>query len=172
MYLNKRLAEMKCQNINMSKEDNIKERIKQEEIYKMMQERSKNDQDEHKKLYKNYLDHQVIEKNTSNAKSSSYKEGNTTILPSYFHENLPVPTFRKAVDTLHLLKNNKIQENTNKRNVQYNWESKLNHNPITRPLNDVNYNKYLSKSLSKRKLQETNNDSSKVLLSAANAIMN
>ena len=50
----------------------------------------------------------------------------------------------------------------------YNWETQLHHNPITHPLMDINYNKYLSKSLSQKRTIEDPSH----LQNVANAIIN
>ena len=104
-----------------------------------------------------------------------------TILPSYFTVNRPIPIYKKAADTINLIKNyqqfeNSIDSLNNKGNFSKNnniasWETKLNHNPITHPLMDINYNKYLGKSVSQKKQVEIE-ENSNLFRNAANSIIN
>lgn len=98
-----------------------------------------------------------------------------TILPSYFHENRPIATYKKAADTISLMKRIRFDKSFDslektKFTKNTHWETKLAHNPITHPLLDINYNKYLTKSLSLKRSNE-NMDLSPIQ-NVANVIIN
>ncbi len=145
-------------------------------------DRAKSECEDNKKLYRDFLDIQIVtslinqnKKNELNSKLEASEPINQTILPSYFHENRPIATYKKAADTINMMKKNNILDNPidylnqGKFNDKYYaWETQLHHNPITHPLLDINHNKYLTKSISQNKIKE---DSS-LLQNAANAILN
>jgi hypothetical protein len=83
------------------------------------------------------------------------------IMPAYFYPNRPVPLHKKARDSLLFAKNQKdiFDQDMNKffrydsqhstlidyeRSGGYLGDSKLRHNPITCPVNDYYYNKYVN----------------------------
>lgn len=145
-------------------------------------DRERSERENNKKLYKDFLDLQIvlytiikIKKHELNSKFPIAETTNQTILPSYFHENRPIATYKKAADTISMMKksgqleNSLVYLNLGKFNDKYYaWETQLHHNPITHPLLDINHNKYLTKSVSQKKLKE---DSSH-LQNAGNAIIN
>lgn len=144
--------------------------------------RSKSDCRDNKKLYKDFLDLQIVilqinqnKKKELNSKLEVPDSSIQMILPSYFHENRPIAKYKKAADTINMMKNSNLLDNPidflnpgKLNDIHYAWESQLNHNPITHPLLDINYNKYLTKSLTKNKIKE---DSS-LLQNVANSILN
>jgi len=147
-----------------------------------MMDRAKSENEENKRLYKDFLDVQIVislinqnKKNEINSKLEVTDPKNQTILPSYFHQNRPIAKYKKAADTINMMKKYNLLDNPidylnqGKFNDKYNaWETQLHHNPITHPLLDLNHNKYLTNSLSQSKIKE---DSS-LLQNAANAIIN
>lgn len=125
------------------------------------------------KAYKEYLDKQYHE--LQNQKQPIKTPFSGDLMPSYKYPNLPVPLYKKAKDSIHLVKNNILFENQNvgdmkeffthdiqnhtlldqneKRFNYYNGTSLLN-NPITNP-QDHKQNKYINSSLLKN--QDENN---------------
>ncbi len=118
-----------------------------------------------KALYKNFLDKQYFDlQNQKNKKDTFVPQ---LLLPSYHYPNRPVPLYKKAADSIHLVKNNILFENQNvgdmkeffQHEVQshtlldqndsrsyYNpYGSNLNHNPIVNPIPSFDSNKYINK---------------------------
>ena len=113
------------------------------------------------KLYKEYLDNQnqMDKLNKLKNKNDDYRP--QLLMPSYYYPNLPEPIYHKARDSLLASKNqeNYFGKNMNKfftgdveRNTLLDYEenrgylgdSRLRHNPITCPVNDYYYNKYVN----------------------------
>ena len=114
------------------------------------------------RLYKQYLDGQ----NQANyLKKKNEPQEDTRpqlIMPAYWYPNRPVPILRKARDSLQFSKNQN-QYFDKDMNRFFNWDSQYNtlmdydnsgrylgdsdlrHNPITCPVNDYYYNKYVNK---------------------------
>lgn len=83
-----------------------------------------------------------------------------SILPSYNYLSRPYASNKKAMDSIHLVKNNMLINNNeefyaknghihtiiDQKKDFYLGVSKLNHNPILNPISDLNYNKYLDRS--------------------------
>lgn len=118
-----------------------------------------------KALYKNFLDKQYFDlQNKKNKKDTFVPQ---LLLPSYHYPNRPVPLYKKAADSIHLVKNNILFENQNvgdmkeffQHEVQnhtlldqndsrsyYNpYGSNLSHNPIVNPIPSFDSNKYINK---------------------------
>ena len=114
------------------------------------------------KLYKEYLDNQNQLDQLNRLKNQRDDMRPQLIMPSYYYPNLPEPIYHKARDSLLASKN---QENYFGKNMKkffsgdassntlieyegrnpYLGDSKLRHNPITCPVNDYYYNKYINK---------------------------
>jgi len=146
----KRKESQKCNELNEIKK---KEYI---DIIKLTRENKQNN----KKLYKICLDNQIVDKQKNNTSLKEKNEGNTLILPSYLYLNRPVPTYKKAFDTLENSKSSsqlyKQNDNSNTKKIlnseYYQKPTNIIHNPIVNPLSDFYYNKYLIKSASAPKL--------------------
>ena len=114
------------------------------------------------KLYKEYLDNQNQLDKLNRLKHQNDDMRPQLIMPSYYYPNLPEPIYHKARDSLLASKN---QENYFGKSMKkffggdasrstlldyeetskYLGDSKLRHNPITCPVNDYYYNKYINK---------------------------
>ena len=114
------------------------------------------------KLYKEYLDNQNQLDQLNKLKNQRDDMRPQLIMPSYYYPNLPEPIYHKARDSLLASKN---QENYFGKSMKkffsgdassntlldyegsspYLGDSKLRHNPITCPVNDYYYNKYINK---------------------------
>lgn len=119
------------------------------------------------KAYKDFLDKQYLDLKSSRHQHSEPFVGD--LLPSYKYPSLPVPLYKKAKDSIHLVKNNLLFENQgkdmndffkkdvqnhtlldqhNNRDSYLGQGSSLQHNPITNPIEiSSNTNKYLKNSL-------------------------
>jgi hypothetical protein len=113
--------------------------------------------------YKAYLDHQ----NQTRLSPVKNEQADQLILPAYHYLNKPQPTNRKALDSIELVKKNALFDRQDRfftQNAQYETlidygksliiigernyylgDTRLKHNPITCPINDGEYNKYLAK---------------------------
>ena len=114
------------------------------------------------KLYKEYLDNQNQLDKLNKLKNQRDDMRPQLIMPSYYYPNLPEPIYHKARDSLLASKNqeNYFGKNMNKffsgdassntlldyeGSSRYLGDSKLRHNPITCPVNDYYYNKYINR---------------------------
>ena len=114
------------------------------------------------KLYKEYLDNQNQLDKLNKLKNQRDDMRLQLIMPSYYYPNLPEPIYHKARDSLLASKNqeNYFGKNMNKffsgdassntlldyeGSSRYLGDSKLRHNPITCPVNDYYYNKYINR---------------------------
>lgn len=116
------------------------------------------------KLYRDFLDNQneLDKLNKIKNKNLNNTEDQQLLLPAYFYPNLPIPVYHKARDSILASKKNeeyfgKDMQNffrndvSNRTLVDYGYsgaylgDSKLRHNPITCPVNDYYYNKYVNK---------------------------
>ena len=114
------------------------------------------------KLYKEYLDNQNQLDKLKKLKNQRDDMRPQLIMPSYYYPNLPEPIYHKARDSLLASKNqeNYFGKNMNKffsgdascntlldyeESSRYLGDSKLRHNPITCPVNDYYYNKYINR---------------------------
>jgi hypothetical protein len=143
---NKRLAEMRAMDKETFKRDKslVYERLRDSELQKEFDNKMKMDKLDHQKAYKDFLDQQrnmKIEKNTNNTEDINQQ----LILPSYKYPNKPIPTAKKANDGVTWAKNNHNETLINNYKNYYLGDTSLRHNPITLPVEDNHYNKYLTK---------------------------
>jgi len=92
-------------------------------------------------------------------KNNSQSQEPSSILPSYNYLSRPYASNKKAMDSIHLVKNNMLIDNNeefyaknghihtmiDQKKDFYLGGSRLNHNPIINPVSDLNYNKYLDR---------------------------
>ncbi len=125
---------------------------------KRLKEENKNRQ----KLYKQYLDNQTELDKLNKLKDVGDDMRPQLLMPAYYYPNLPEPVYHKARDSLLASKNqeeyfgkdmNKFFRSDAEQKTLMDYEghnrylgdSKLRHNPITCPVNDYYYNKYVNK---------------------------
>ena len=125
---------------------------------KRLKEENKNRQ----KLYKQYLDNQTELDKLNKMKKVGDDMRPQLLMPAYYYPNLPEPVYHKARDSLLASKNqedyfgkdmNKFFRSDAEQKTLLDYEghnrylgdSKLRHNPITCPVNDYYYNKYVNK---------------------------
>jgi hypothetical protein len=144
---NRRLAEMKFYEKDMQKKDltKVNERLKEEQIYRYFQSKMKLDKMDNQKNYKDFLDNQAQTKNFERNQKDIVEVGSQLIMPSYHLPNRPVVVSKKAVDGITWVKNNHLETLQNGHKNFYLGDTILKHNPITTPLNDFDYNKYINK---------------------------
>ena len=147
---NKRIAELKerekrarlynsnQQILRKYEEDNEK----QKEIDRLMRQQRLTDQQN----YRNILDKQSEEKRIELKKirDNYYSvDKDQLMMPSYKHPNLPKPlqqyVLNKSLSFSGLLNS----KNFNTQRISYLGDSNLRHNPITCPIDDLEYNKYV-----------------------------
>ena len=114
------------------------------------------------KLYKEYLDNQNELDKLNKLKNKGDDMRPQLLMPSYYYPNLPEPIYHKARDSLLASKDqenyfgkdmNRFFRRDASQNTLLDYEgtnrylgdSKLRHNPITCPVNDYYYNKYVNK---------------------------
>lgn len=101
------------------------------------------------KNYKDILDHQNEIKKAEFSKSTTLKDsGEQLLMPSYRYPNLPRASYKKAFDSLSYIARTPIKKdlyvNQSLGNKSgYLGETLLRHNPITCPVDDYEYNKYV-----------------------------
>ena len=144
-------------NPNLAKEI-IKQKKELEDDAKKKRENDLNRQ----KLYKEYLDNQNQLDKLNKMKNKGDDMRPQLLMPAYYYPNLPEPIYHKARDSLLASKDqenyfgkdmNKFFRGDASRNTLLDYEgssrylgdSKLRHNPITCPVNDYYYNKYVNK---------------------------
>jgi len=162
---NQKVAEEKLENERLNKFNllGIDQRI---DFINNLQNEDKNLKEKklfNQKLYKNYLDNQN-KMNKINMLKNNYDYKNNLLLPAYYYPNRPIPIYKKAKDSLLFSKNqsqildnhnlkkffeydsqfNTLIDYENNNNNTYLGDSNLRHNPITCPVNDYNYNKYIN----------------------------
>ena len=113
------------------------------------------------KLYKQYLDNQNELDRLNKMKNAGEDTRPQLLMPAYFYPNLPIPLYHKARDGILASKSNEkyFGKDMNKffkgdaqistlvdygSSTGYLGDSKLRHNPITCPVNDYYYNKYVN----------------------------
>ena len=136
----------------------MQQRMELEEDMKKKRESDINRQ----KLYKEYLDNQNQLDKLNRLKHQNDDMRPQLIMPSYYYPNLPEPIYHKARDSLLASKNQEnyfgksmkkfFSEDASRSTLldyegssRYLGDSKLRHNPITCPVNDYYYNKYINK---------------------------
>ena len=152
---NKRIAELKDRekrlNIINSNQQILRkyeeDNEKQKEIDRLMKEQRLNEQ----KNYRNILDKQSEERRNElkRIRSDYYNMGKEQLMmPGYKHPNLPKPLEQYVLSNS--LSTNFIGNNINytnyfnsQRRIDYLGDSNLKHNPITCPIDDLEYNKYV-----------------------------
>ena len=162
---NQKIAEEKLENQRLNKFNpvGIEQRI---DFMNNLQDEEKNLKEKklfNQKMYKNYLDNQN-KMNKINMLKNNYDYKNNLLLPAYYYPNRPIPIYKKAKDSLLFSKNqsqilnnhnlkkffeydsqfNTLIDYENNNNNTYLGDSNLRHNPITCPVNDYNYNKYIN----------------------------
>ena len=158
---NKRIAELKDREKRLNlinsnqqilrkyEEDNEK----QKEIDRLMKEQRLNEQ----KNYRNILDKQSEERRNElkRIRSDYYNMGKEQLMmPGYKHPNLPKPleqyVLSNSLSTNFIGNNNNYTNYFNsQRRIDYLGDSNLKHNPITCPIDDLEYNKYVIDGLKK-----------------------
>ena len=152
---NKRIAELKDRekrlNIINSNQQILRkyeeDNEKQKEIDRLMKEQRLNEQ----KNYRNILDKQSEERRNElkRIRSDYYNMGKEQLMmPGYKHPNLPKPleqyVLSNSLSTNFIGNNNNYTNYFNsQRRIDYLGDSNLKHNPITCPIDDLEYNKYV-----------------------------
>ena len=158
---NKRIAELKDRekrlNIINSNQQILRkyeeDNEKQKEIDRLMKEQRLNDQ----KNYRNILDRQSEERRNElkRIRSDYYSIGKEQLMmPGYKHPNLPKPleqyVLSNSLSSSYIGNNNNYANYFNtQRRIDYLGDSTLKHNPITCPIDDLEYNKYVIDGLKK-----------------------
>ena len=160
---NKLLAEQRAKQKRDNRFDPVELNARQKEYedYKNGLKQDQLNRRNREKLYKEYLDNQNKMDKLSKLKNKNDDMRPQLLMPAYYYPNLPEPIYHKARDSLLATKNqeNYFGKNMNKfftgdasRNTLLDYEenrgylgdSKLRHNPITCPVNDYYYNKYVN----------------------------
>ena len=151
---NKRIAELKDRekrlNIINSNQQILRkyeeDNEKQKEIDRLMKEQRLNDQ----KNYRNILDRQSEERRNElkRIRSDYYNMGKEQLMmPGYKHPNLPKPleqyVLSNSLSSSYIGNNNNYTNYFNTQRIDYLGDSNLKHNPITCPIDDLEYNKYV-----------------------------
>lgn len=138
------------------------------------------------KAYKEFLDKQYHE--LQNQKNPIKEPFSGDILPSYKYPSLPIPLYKKAKDSIHLVKNNILFENQNvnmkdfftndiqnytmmdqhDKRFNFNNESSLNDNPIVNPIDRFEFNKYMAENIRSEKNGLSSNKSLNTLKNSYN----
>ncbi len=140
---NRRIAEMRANERETHKKDQtlVNQRLKDLELFREYENKQKFDKAEHQKNYKEFLDFQKVTK--EHERPAEDLSQNPLIMPSYHYPNMPIPTSKKAADTLSKMKEMGFLPPGSKN--CYLGETYLRHNPIVQPLDNIDYNKYISK---------------------------
>ena len=159
---NKLYAEAQAKERNKIDPTELNQALKNFDEYKKGLKKQKEDNKNRQKLYKEYLDNQTELDKLNRMKNSGDDMRPQLLMPSYYYPNLPEPVYHKARDSLLASKNQEeyfgkdmdrffrgdASSNTlinYEGNNRYLGDSKLRHNPITCPVNDYYYNKYVNK---------------------------
>ena len=97
--------------------------------------------------YKTYLDQQNEQKKISkeeNKKRTLTESAQQLLMPSYNYPNLPQPYKNKAFDPINYYTKTPSSPSYMTERPSYLGESRLRHNPITFPVDDIEYNKYVN----------------------------
>ena len=97
--------------------------------------------------YKTYLDQQNEQKKISkeeNKKRTLTESAQQLLMPSYNYPNLPQPYKNKAFDPINYYTKTPSSPSYMTERPSYLGESRLRHNPITCPVDDIEYNKYVN----------------------------
>ena len=164
--LNRQIAEQRQQEKILLKKDGTENmnNVSLLEKLKGIEYKEKEQKNEEKKLYKNYLDRQYLDmQNHKNIKDTYVPQD---IMPGYKYPSRPIPLYKKAFDSIHLVKNNLLFENQNVGNMKEFFQhdvqnhtlldqneqrshyqpygTNLVHNPIINPIPSFESNKYLN----------------------------
>ena len=159
---NKLLAEEKARERKKIDTTELDQALKNFDEWNKDLRKQKEDNKNRQKLYKEYLDNQTELDRLNKMKNNTNDMRPQLLMPSYYYPNLPEPVYHKARDSLLALKNQEeyFGKDMNKffredassstlmdyeGNNRYLGDSKLRHNPITCPVNDYYYNKYVNK---------------------------
>ena len=159
---NKLMAEAKLREKNKIDPTELEKVNKDFNDYNNGLKRLKEENKNRQKLYKQYLDNQTELDKLNKLKSEGDDMRPQLLMPAYYYPNLPEPVYHKARDSLLASKNQEeyFGKDMNKffrsdaeqktlmdyeGNNRYLGDSKLRHNPITCPVNDYYYNKYVNK---------------------------
>lgn len=169
LALNKQMAMRKEQERSLEKKNPY---AKEYNAYQIEKLRNLENMDKEKKMttqkyYKEYLDKQYEDNllKKSAVRNDEVSGTPNLIMPSYNYPSRPVPIYKKAMDSIHLVKNNLLFENQNVGDMknffvnevgshtlidqhdkrQYSMGTELKHNPIVNPLPNLEYNKYINK---------------------------
>ena len=159
---NKLYAEAQARERNKIDPTELNQALKNLDEYNKGLKKQKEDNKNRQKLYKEYLDNQTELDKLNKMKNTGNDMRPQLLMPSYYYPNLPEPVYHKARDSLLASKNpeeyfGKDMDGFFKGdassstlmdyegNNRYLGDSKLRHNPITCPVNDYYYNKYVNK---------------------------
>ena len=159
---NRLLAEAKAKEKKIVDPTEYNEAMKNYNDWKDGLQKQKEDNKNRQKLYKEYLDNQTELDRLNRMKNNGDDMRPQLLMPAYYYPNLPEPVYHKARDSLLASKNqeeyfgkdmNKFFRGDASSNTLINYEgnnrylgdSKLRHNPITCPVNDYYYNRYVNK---------------------------
>ena len=157
---NKRIAELKDREKRLNIINNNQQILrkyeedneKQKEIDRLMKEQRLNEQ----KNYRNILDRQSEERRNElkRIRSEYYNIGKEQLMmPGYKHPNLPKPleqyVLSNSLSSSYIGNNNNYTNYFNTQRIDYLGDSNLKHNPITCPIDDLEYNKYVIDGLKK-----------------------
>ena len=140
----------------------LEQALKNKDEWNKKLQKQKEDNKNRQKLYKEYLDNQTELDKLNRLKNQGNDMRPQLLMPSYYYPNLPEPIYHKARDSLLASKNqeeyfgkdmNRFFRGDASSNTLINYEgnnrylgdSKLRHNPITCPVNDYYYNRYVNK---------------------------
>ena len=159
---NRLLAEAKAKEKNLKDPTELEQALKNLDEWNKGLKKQKEDNKNRQKLYKEYLDNQTELDKLNKIKNNGDDMRPQLLMPAYYYPNLPEPVYHKARDSLLASKNQEeyfgkdmdrffrgdASSNTlinYEGNNRYLGDSKLRHNPITCPVNDYYYNKYVNK---------------------------
>ena len=159
---NKLLAEAKAKERNKIDPTELEQALKNLDDWNKGLKKQKEDNKNRQKLYKEYLDNQTELDKLNKIKNNGDDMRPQLLMPAYYYPNLPEPVHHKARDSLLASKNQeeyfgkdmdkffRVDASSNtlinyEGNNRYLGDSKLRHNPITCPVNDYYYNKYVNK---------------------------
>ena len=159
---NKLMAEAKLREKNKIDPAELEKVNKDFDDYNNGLKRLKEENKNRQKLYKQYLDNQTELDKLNKMKNVGDDMRPQLLMPAYYYPNLPEPVYHKARDSLLASKNqedyfgkdmNKFFRSDAEQKTLLDYEghnrylgdSKLRHNPITCPVNDYYYNKYVNK---------------------------
>ena len=159
---NKLMAEAKLKEKNFIDKTELEKVNKDFNDYNNSLKKLKEENKNRQKLYKQYLDNQTELDKLNRLKNTGDDMRPQLLMPAYYYPNLPEPVYHKARDSLLASKNqeeyfgkdmNKFFRSDAEQKTLMDYEghnrylgdSKLRHNPITCPVNDYYYNKYVNK---------------------------